>query len=571
MKSLNRQDIQQLVKTLAGNTATEELIAFVADNDGMLRSCRIFLSTLQGENDFPGWFRHACQQRKLDPERVVKEIRRLLQIFRPEDTRDEELYTVLGLAPDATLAEVKKAFRHLSRLYHPDSSSSGSGDSARFIAVCQAYKTILAKEANKQDQRQNRGSAGPWIYRKKRDPFSEQKKKYIILVSTLSVALGVVSILAPFIYKKHVMLSQFAAQRELPREQKVQQDNTSASPEDNTSWKEQSDNLQADVDVAPSGRVQQAERKTGIVSKERVSTDDVDKVLLADNTATGRPECQESRQPEAARKVSGNNGVFFQERGRGIARETVSASVQMQSDEEQGRDFQKIKNAQDREVNESTPNKGSSQPIASTSTLKPGRSLHETGERIGKKSNTTKAAEKTDTKVPMQAGKILARKVRKEDLVNTSAKREKQLPRSRSLSDAATLITAGKTQAELADELLRLRLLSFLEAYTASYEHKDLRTFSSYFTQDAIENGAPFQSRRKDYERLFARVNTIAFTIIPDSWTRMANRVRFHGRFNAEFRYREGKNIILHGKINLLLEDTTDSLKVKDLSYRFDK
>ena len=570
MKSVNRQDIQQLVKRLAGNTATEELIAFVADNDGMLRSCRIFLSTLQGENGLPGWFRHECQQRKLDPERVVKEIRRLLQIFRPEDTRDEELYTVLGLAPDASLAEVKKAFRHLSRLYHPDSSSSGSGDSARFIAVCQAYKTILAKEAGKQDPRQNRGNAGPWIYRKKRDPFSEQKKKYIILVSTLSVALGVISILAPFIYKKHVMLSQFAAQRELPGEQKVQQDNTSASPEDNTSWKEQSDNLQADVDVAPSGRVQQAERKTGIISKERVSTDDVDKVLLADNTATGRPERQESRQPEAARKVSGNSGVFFQERGRGIARETVSTSVQTQSDEEQGRDFQKIKNAQDRGGNESTSQKGSSLPIVSASTPQLAKSLHETGERIDKKTSTTRAADKAETKVSMQPGKVLAGKVRKEHPDNTSVKREKQLPRSLSPSNA-TFITAGKTQAELADELLRLRLLSFLEGYTTSYEHKDFRAFSSYFAEDARENGAPFQSRRKDYEKLFARVNTIAFSIIPDSWTRMADRVRFHGRFNAEFRYREGKNIILHGKINLLLEDTTASLKVKDLSYRFDK
>ncbi|HHL35457.1 MAG TPA: hypothetical protein ENJ30_13945, partial [Desulfobulbaceae bacterium] len=518
MKSVNRQDIQQLVKRLAGNTATEELIAFVADNDGMLRSCRTFLSTLQGENGLPGWFRHECQQRKLDPERVVKEIRRLLQIFRPEDTRDEELYTVLGLAPDASLAEVKKAFRHLSRLYHPDSSSSGSGDSARFIAVCQAYKTILAKEAGKQDPRQSSGNAGPWIYRKKRDPFSEQKKKYIILVSTLSVALGVISILAPFIYKKHVMLSQFAAQRELPGEQKVH-DTSSASPGDGISQKEQSDNLQIDRDVAPSGRVQQAERETGIVTKERLSTDDVDKVLLADSTATGRPEQPGGRQPEATRQFSGNNGVFFQERGRGIARETVSTSVQTQSDEEQGRDFQKIKNAQDRGGNESTSQRGSSLPIVSASTPQPGRNLHETGERIDKKTSTTRAADKAESKVSMQPGKILAGKVRKEHPDNTSIKREKQLPRSLSPSNA-TFITAGKTQAELADELLRLRLLSFLEGYTTSYEHKDFRAFSSYFAEDARENGAPFQSRRKDYEKLFARVNTIAFSIIPDSWTR---------------------------------------------------
>jgi molecular chaperone DnaJ len=49
-------------------------------------------------------------------------------------------YSVLGLSPDATEAEVRKAFRELARRYHPDSEF---GDADKMAEVNEAYETIM--------------------------------------------------------------------------------------------------------------------------------------------------------------------------------------------------------------------------------------------------------------------------------------------------------------------------------------------------------------------------------------------------------------------------------------------
>jgi hypothetical protein len=50
-------------------------------------------------------------------------------------------YRTLGLAPDATLDEVKRAYRRLAKLYHPD--SAGGAATARFIALQRAYEALI--------------------------------------------------------------------------------------------------------------------------------------------------------------------------------------------------------------------------------------------------------------------------------------------------------------------------------------------------------------------------------------------------------------------------------------------
>ena len=65
-------------------------------------------------------------------------------------------YRVLGVSPDATEEEIKKAYRTLSRKYHPD-ANIGSPHQAeyeeKFKEVQQAYKTIMDIRSGKvQDQ-----------------------------------------------------------------------------------------------------------------------------------------------------------------------------------------------------------------------------------------------------------------------------------------------------------------------------------------------------------------------------------------------------------------------------------
>jgi len=71
------------------------------------------------------------------------------QNFRPASSATPEAYSVLGLNPDASVDEVKKAYRALVRQHHPDAHSHLlDGDPAKkkasekFLQVQQAYERI---------------------------------------------------------------------------------------------------------------------------------------------------------------------------------------------------------------------------------------------------------------------------------------------------------------------------------------------------------------------------------------------------------------------------------------------
>ncbi|MGL5096728.1 MAG: J domain-containing protein [Planctomycetia bacterium] len=53
-------------------------------------------------------------------------------------------HQVLGVAPDATLDEIRRAYREQVRRHHPDRG----GDPASFIAVTKAYEELVARRTN---------------------------------------------------------------------------------------------------------------------------------------------------------------------------------------------------------------------------------------------------------------------------------------------------------------------------------------------------------------------------------------------------------------------------------------
>lgn len=58
-------------------------------------------------------------------------------------------YAILGLAPDASMAAVKAAYRQLAKALHPDRVGADADAAERFRAVTEAYRLIVDEAARK--------------------------------------------------------------------------------------------------------------------------------------------------------------------------------------------------------------------------------------------------------------------------------------------------------------------------------------------------------------------------------------------------------------------------------------
>ena len=65
----------------------------------------------------------------------------------------ENLYTILGVAPNATDDEIKKIYRSLAMRYHPDRNDA-PGAEVRFKSITKAYE-ILSDRARRDEYNQS--------------------------------------------------------------------------------------------------------------------------------------------------------------------------------------------------------------------------------------------------------------------------------------------------------------------------------------------------------------------------------------------------------------------------------
>ena len=69
-----------------------------------------------------------------------------------------DYYGILGLTSDATLADVKKAYRKLARQHHPDRTNADPGAIDRFRRITEAYEYL---SAHLKDNAHGNATAGP--------------------------------------------------------------------------------------------------------------------------------------------------------------------------------------------------------------------------------------------------------------------------------------------------------------------------------------------------------------------------------------------------------------------------
>ena len=58
-------------------------------------------------------------------------------------TKAKDYYTILGVPPDASVADIKKAYRKLARQYHPDVNNGDPDAAAKFRDITEAYEALV--------------------------------------------------------------------------------------------------------------------------------------------------------------------------------------------------------------------------------------------------------------------------------------------------------------------------------------------------------------------------------------------------------------------------------------------
>lgn len=57
--------------------------------------------------------------------------------------QEKDPYKILGVGRDATIDEIKKAYRKLSLKYHPDRNNNSSESTVKFQSISEAYETLI--------------------------------------------------------------------------------------------------------------------------------------------------------------------------------------------------------------------------------------------------------------------------------------------------------------------------------------------------------------------------------------------------------------------------------------------
>lgn len=202
---------QKLVEAFAKISSTEDFIIYVAGTDNMLAFCRELLEQYDRDNLtlMAMEVNSLCAAQGILPNLLYSEIRKvLIALNRFHDTSLDH-YATLGLKKNASMSEVKKSYRQLSKQHHPDMEQNNNRDTQRFMEIAGAYHAIMAafNDAAQSDDPK------PW--RKKNSSLTSNRrfhqKIFFLTIIPFILVLTWISFYAAKKYDEQILLSQMQA------------------------------------------------------------------------------------------------------------------------------------------------------------------------------------------------------------------------------------------------------------------------------------------------------------------------------------------------------------------------
>jgi hypothetical protein len=114
---------------------------------------------------------------------------------------------------------------------------------------------------------------------------------------------------------------------------------------------------------------------------------------------------------------------------------------------------------------------------------------------------------------------------------------------------------------------MKQRLQDFLNRYASAFENRNSAAFLSLFEPDAVENGAPVSALAAQYRKNFQQLEDIRYTIQLAGWEETENRVKVKGNFRLHLQVRGESARTATGTMQLELMSRGDGFRVKKLAY----
>ena len=609
MTTLEREHIGRLIRRFAAGAATDDLLILIAEHSGLLEACKQLLAETK-DPVTAAWLKSECEAAKTRPGLFQAEIEAVLTIIKPR-REHADLYASLELEPGAGREAIKRNYRRLSRRYHPDSGGSKQ-DEDTFIRITQAYQRLLASaDSTPGELPTPRRENSHWrnsVVAGTSDLRRTQKRRNVVVVALLSLTLIFVSLLAARTYNSRVMMSGLknkgvafvpptpttAATTPTPKspEKHVgQPDRTAATPKS-------PEGHATDVGCGPRTNCTPAPTTTAAATNRTAPT-------------TNPTPAATTPTPKSPEGHTANDGYAARTNGTPTSTTTTAATEQTEPTTKPI-----TAAATDRAV--STANTPSSttttatailpaEPAAHPETLvsltptarkqpvspahaEPGTPTTPTAEPAAQQpiaatqpsaaAHAATAGQTAHTESTPPAPTIATTTAQPlvappppKPTPSTPTLTATQPQPAPTTTDhqppsPASVVAAAAAPQPLTASQTRERIDTFLQAYTAAYEQKNLPTFTRFFATNATENGKPLTDVLSAYAELFHSAETLRFTVSPEQYEHNQGHLHLRGRFTIAMTFKDEGTKSGQGEITFRLTDTTPP-QVQTLRYTF--
>ncbi|WP_221270853.1 J domain-containing protein [Desulfoprunum benzoelyticum] len=500
-------------------------------------------------------------------------------------------YAVLGLQPDASDDEVKRAYRRLSRRYHPDSAgSSGAANTEEFIRITRAYHAIIDGEEPTvparptAPTRPSAPSAPPTSRNKrKRRLFGRRLPLRAVLGLALIAGILVVACLViSEVYSRRIMLSTLhdggVAFVPPPTARRT-------PPEPTTLTFAEKMRLERAVNAAAAKK----EKNGGNFASTSPTV-----APTAPAVASSQFSPAESTEPSLPPSSRPTPAASSQPTPAALSEPTPAQSTEPSLPPSTrptpavistaGRDLKPATENPLALENPPTLNNPQEPPKPQTAQSKPQLAT----KPIPQPSQPTPAVASRPT--PAQSSSATQDFSLRVEMTAGEASRPSPYREQRTLSSRPTpavISTAGRdlkpamksSPAQLADNpspptepQLQHQLNRFLAAYTQAYGARNLFKFQQFFTANATENNTPITNLIPTYTKLFAATETLNLHITPQRWQQPTpGQITINGRFTIDLKYKNAAAVHGAGKIDFQLTRNDTSFHIEKMTYTFDQ